>query len=347
MTKIITLYNHKGGVSKTTTTFNLAHALAERHSAKVLVVDADPQCNLTELCLAQLIDKIDSQDAAGDTITPLPGTTILDALKPRFDGDRPDVDIDSIELVTPEQAPEVSLLRGDITLNEAEDRLSQAHNARMTTEIHQRRNYIALYDMLRRLGDRKGFDFILIDVGPSAGALTRSCFLSCDIFLVPLAPDRFNFQAINSLSKITSRWIFEHRQIVRSFRDLNLNVSEGAPQFRGLIIQRYQRYGGEPKAAFKHWMNQIPKRTMEELLPSLQKSAPDKETVPSRFLTKPTIAEIPDFGSLAPMMLTHGKPVWRLTQADTKWSGSVWDERSQTMTMLKKIFFAIADAVGA
>jgi chromosome partitioning protein len=47
MTKIITLYNHKGGVSKTTTTYHLAYAFAESLGLKVLVVDADPQCNLT------------------------------------------------------------------------------------------------------------------------------------------------------------------------------------------------------------------------------------------------------------------------------------------------------------
>jgi chromosome partitioning protein len=46
MAPIISLFNHKGGVSKTTTAFNLGWALAER-GRRVLVVDGDPQCNLT------------------------------------------------------------------------------------------------------------------------------------------------------------------------------------------------------------------------------------------------------------------------------------------------------------
>jgi cellulose biosynthesis protein BcsQ len=50
MAKIISLFNHKGGVSKTTTTFNLGWSLAEL-GLKVLIVDADPQCNLTAYCL--------------------------------------------------------------------------------------------------------------------------------------------------------------------------------------------------------------------------------------------------------------------------------------------------------
>lgn len=45
MTKIICLFNHKGGVSKTTT-FNLGWMLAKK-GKKVLLADFDPQCNLT------------------------------------------------------------------------------------------------------------------------------------------------------------------------------------------------------------------------------------------------------------------------------------------------------------
>ena len=45
-TKVISLFNHKGGVSKTTTTIHLGWKLAE-FGLKVLIVDADPQCNLT------------------------------------------------------------------------------------------------------------------------------------------------------------------------------------------------------------------------------------------------------------------------------------------------------------
>ncbi len=345
MAIIFTLYNHKGGVSKTTTAFNLAHALAEHQGAKVLLVDADPQCNLTELCLTQIIEEIDMREAETGVEQQLPGTTILEALSPRFNGDRPNVDVDTLELIKPDKDWQVFLLRGDISLNEAEDRLSQAHSQRTTSEIHQKRNYVAIHDMLRRLGDKHGFHYIIIDVGPSSGALTRSCFLSCDKFIVPTAPDRFNLQAIRSLSKIIYRWIIEHRMIVRDFRDLGLNVSNGTPEFRGLILQRFQRYGGEPKPAFKLWMKRIPKRAIEELLPSLVEAAGSRDVVFEECWSTPTIIEIPDFASLAPMMLIHGKAVWRLTKDDTKWTGSVWDERSATMEMLRERFFELADKV--
>lgn len=48
--KSLALFNNKGGVGKTTLTFNLAHMFAEQ-GRRVLLVDCDPQCNLTSLAL--------------------------------------------------------------------------------------------------------------------------------------------------------------------------------------------------------------------------------------------------------------------------------------------------------
>ncbi|MFP3813191.1 ParA family protein, partial [Bacillus sp. SIMBA_005] len=50
--KIISVFNHKGGVSKTTTTYNIGWKPADK-GYKVLLVDGDPQCNLTGLLLKE------------------------------------------------------------------------------------------------------------------------------------------------------------------------------------------------------------------------------------------------------------------------------------------------------
>ena len=55
-TKIIALFNHKGGVSKTTTTYHIGWKLSTM-GKKVLLVDGDPQCNLTSLLLREQFDE--------------------------------------------------------------------------------------------------------------------------------------------------------------------------------------------------------------------------------------------------------------------------------------------------
>jgi len=52
MTKTISFINYKGGVGKTTTAYHIGCALALYHNKKVLMVDVDPQTNLTFLCVS-------------------------------------------------------------------------------------------------------------------------------------------------------------------------------------------------------------------------------------------------------------------------------------------------------
>lgn len=340
MTQIITLYNHKGGVSKTTTTYHLAYAFAESMNMRVLLVDADPQCNLTELCLSKIIDELDKKEEKGET-TQLPGTSVKEALWPRLEGERASVDVESIELTQFDPDLPLYIFRGDIGLSEAEDRLSYAYSQRMTSDMHQKRTYVAVNDMLRRLGDLHKFDVILVDVGPSAAALTRSFFLSCDRFLVPVAPDRFNYQAIGSLNEILTKWINEHTQIIPDFQKLSLNVPTKAPVLQGVVMQRYQRHNGVAKAGFQVWINRIRQRASEELIPSLQ-AVSKGLGVTGACAKEPVRAEIHDFASLAPMMLSNSKPVWRLTKEDTEWQGTVWDKRYIAMQEFREKFFELA-----
>lgn len=90
MAKVIGLFNHKGGVSKTTTAFNLGWSLANLNK-KVLLVDLDSQCNLTGLILgyAGLSDGLDSFYSSRDNLTLMP---IVDRI---IDGETPEGILDA------------------------------------------------------------------------------------------------------------------------------------------------------------------------------------------------------------------------------------------------------------
>jgi cellulose biosynthesis protein BcsQ len=354
MSKVITLYNHKGGVSKTTTTFNLAHLLAEKKK-KVLVVDADPQCNITELLLSKIIQSLDdelSEKYSGEEEfkfeNKIPGTTLLDILRPRIDGDIPEVNIDQVEVASINEY--LDCIPGNVNLNSIEDAIAEAHIQRLSSKTHDKKTYVAIGDFLSRFGKKNNYDYIFIDVGPSSGALTRSCFLACDAFFVPVAPDRFNVQAISTLSSIIDRWISEHAEIYEDFKKIGLPVKVGKPQFLGIITQYFKVVKGHPKPGYQLWMNRIPIKVKDELLPVLKKHSTDGIDLTSGLNeTNIVAATIPDFGSLSPLMQEYGKAIFQIEREDTKvmskqaWGGGTWIDAMNRMSKYKEQFEEILE----
>lgn len=262
-------------------------------------------------------------------------------MQPRFDGDIPVADIESIESIQIDQT--LFLLRGDVSLSRLEDSMAEAHTQRFANKIHEKRNYVALGDTLVRYGEKLGIDYVLVDVGPSSGALTRSCFLSCDAFLIPMNADRFNVQAIHTLSEILYRWIDEHSKICSDFQKLGLPVREGKPIFLGAIPQHFKKYKGKPKAGFELWISRIQHALTSELIPKL--ASIDSQITQNITPENVIITNVPDFGSLASCTQECGKAVFEITQEDTalinsgaKWTGATWTDAPKRMKSFEEEF---------
>lgn len=303
------------------------------------MVDADPQCNLTGIALASTIQKMDALAATkgpGATILELPGTSILDVLNQRVRGDAAFIDLSKIQTTLVRE--NLHILRGSVDLSTIEDDLAEAHVQRMSMRTNLMRTYVSVGDFLVRLGEAEKYDYIFIDVGPSSGALTRAFFLVCDAFFLPVAPDRFNVQAIGTLSKIIDRWMREHALIVEQYRELDLPIRPGKPAFLGGIIQAFKLYKGEPKPGYKLWMDRLPKEMTKTLKPVISKLGMDKKYyLPT--VNKPIAIEIPDFNQLTPLMQDVGKAVFNIEREDTArisdkglaWSGNNWSKAQTRM----------------
>ncbi len=158
--RIITVTNQKGGVGKTTTTINLAAALAMAEQ-RVLVVDMDPQGNLT----------------SGLGLKGQSGATVYDALTSDEAGELP---------ILETKVKNLSLMPADRQLTGAEVELVSLAN-------RERR----LQSMLARV--RGSFDVIFIDTPPSLGLLTLNALVAADAVLIPLTCEYFALEGLADL----------------------------------------------------------------------------------------------------------------------------------------------------
>lgn len=312
------------------------------------MIDADPQCNMTEIMLSPIIQELDQEMETTGIDQILPGTSLLELLKPRIEGAVPNIDISNVKVIHIKD--NLDLIRGDVNLSSIEDSLAEAHSQRFSTKTHEKRTFVAMGDFVTRFGESGKYDYILFDVGPSSGAITRSCFLACDAFIIPTSPDRFNIQAISTLASILDRWFLEYEQVYDSFKSIGLPIKHGKPQFLGVTIQHYKLLNGRPKPGFRLWMDRIPNAVEEQLFPVLKKYSTDQRDLTCGLDSGDiTITNIPDFGSLAPLMQECGKAVFNISRSETAvisdsgkpWGGATWTDAERRMSEYKQRFVEI------
>ncbi len=258
MAKIISLFNHKGGVSKTTTTFNLGWAMAEA-GKKILIVDADPQCNLTGTVLG-----FNQTTDFNSFYSTNPHSNLNAALDPVFKGAQSP--LKSANPVSVTNNPNLSLLAGHIDLSESETQIAVALS--VGPALPAMRNIPgAISHLLRITAAEHKLDAVLVDMSPSIGALNECILMGSDFFIVPTSPDYYCDQAVQSLSRVLPRWNSE----ITPFRSQSLAYCfpQSPPQFLGIISQRYRPRQGSPSASFQNWIDQIKGTIDSALVPAL------------------------------------------------------------------------------
>jgi len=161
MAHIISTINLKGGVGKTTTTVALAEFLSAEFSKRVLVIDLDPQTNLTTVLIGE--DKWQDLNDAGYTLA----TLFKDALLPQ--GETPQFDLDKTlqNRVSPvKDVRKVDLLPSSLDLIDVQDRLGTMSSGR----FYSNNPTDVLRKAVKPLLDN--YDFILVDCPPNLGIVT-------------------------------------------------------------------------------------------------------------------------------------------------------------------------------
>jgi cellulose biosynthesis protein BcsQ len=200
--KRITVFNHKGGVGKTTLTYNIAAQLADL-GKKVLLVDSDPQCNLSAYVIdGEYLDFLLDHSDAPD------GQTVWTALKPIVEATGPLHPIKPFEVL-----PELYLLPGDIRVSDFEADLNDFWRECLQRKRRGFYGTVALSELVNAVCLQYGIDFVFYDSGPNIGPLNRVILLDCDYFIVPAALDLFSVRALKTLGRSLFSWLSDWKTI--------------------------------------------------------------------------------------------------------------------------------------
>jgi cellulose biosynthesis protein BcsQ len=301
--KRIALYNHKGGVGKTTLTVNISAALAAL-GKRVLLVDADPQCNISSYLVdAEVInDWLDKSDTAK-------GVTVWSAVRPTIDSNEPIKPIKAYERLR-----NVYLLPGDIKLSQYEQDLIQAWTDCLQRKPRGFRAATALSDVVNVAAQSMKADYVFYDVGPNIGPLNRIVLLDCDYFIVPAACDLFSTRALSTLGQTLASWIRDW-EVVRQIAPDGTSLLPGKPVFLGYVLQKFRVYGGVISGGFAPYAAELERAANSDIATVLRRV--DKLLAPAP-MSQQKLGQVKDFGSLAIKAQDQGEPFMTVQGANAE-----------------------------
>jgi cellulose biosynthesis protein BcsQ len=220
----ISIFNNKGGVGKTTLSFHFAHSLALLKK-KVLLVDLDPQCNVTILSLndEKIFSVWDAEDAFMDDFGVFDAAvsdkradllskprSIHFMLKSAEDGQT-----DFEETPPPYRlGNNIDIIPGRLTLHSFEDKIGERWANTYKGDPLSVRTVTQVRTIAARYAKKFNYDYIIYDTSPSLGMLNRVILSMADGFIIPCLPDKFSLYGIKNIGTALAKWKSEFDTIL-------------------------------------------------------------------------------------------------------------------------------------
>lgn len=199
MTVKVFLGNYKGGVAKTTSTFQIAAWLA-RSGKKVLLVDLDPQGSLSNICAKHVKGRTPLEKYKFDTTLNYAielymryinnGITEFDLLTKN---------IDNLNRYMGDNIPSVKDYIYNRNLKFIPSSIS-FRNARLNDLAHRMStnilNIFILPFIIEHINESENFDYIFFDCPPTSNTITQSIFMYSDYYLIPTIGDEISAQGV-------------------------------------------------------------------------------------------------------------------------------------------------------
>lgn len=333
-TPVLTFFNNKGGVGKTSLIYHLAWMFASLRK-RVVIVDLDPQANLTAAFLDE--DKIEQLWNERR-----PGSTIFQCVKPLTGvGDISPPVLQSI-------VTDLYLLPGDVALSSFEDALSAEWPASMGDNNLYRpmRILTSFWQVMQMAADKVQADMVLVDIGPNLGAINRSVLLATDYVAIPLGADLFSLQGLSNLGPTLKSWKSLWQKRLDNWQnssdsslhpDFHLPVGRMLPI--GYLCQQHGVRLDRPVRAYDKWVQRIPSVYRKAVLGEEPVENMKQEEDPY------CLAVIKHYRSLVPMGQEHRKPIFNLSSAD----GAIGSHANAVLDAkkdFKKLAAKIAEKMG-
>lgn len=345
--KVLSLFNNKGGVGKTTLSYHLANALSSI-GKKVLMIDLDPQCNLT-LCSIKtekiqdiwskeddFIDGIGFEASKAKLSTSeydslLSNTrTVHFLLKPTEEG------TGEIDKIVPPYKLDTNLdiIPGRLTLHMYEYKISERWSSAFQGDPLSIRTLTKVRDLCSKYEKQYSYDYIIIDTSPSLGALNKIIISTVDGFLIPCTPDVFSLYGIRNIGKSLENWKKELETIYMLISDdKRKSFPDKFVRFLGYTIYNAKKYTGytEWNLSLAHYS--FAKQIPDSILRYIPKSS--REHLDDEIAKKPIggVAIMHSHNTLPAMSQKYHLPIWKVPK-----SKEIEDEDKKTISVNKQLY---------
>ncbi|MFC3034027.1 ParA family protein [Pseudoalteromonas fenneropenaei] len=254
--KIVSVFNNKGGVGKSTLSFHLACALSEM-GKKTLMIDLDPQSNLTLQCISpEKLEELwieeepyieDFQAAleeSGESFEKFveKPRSIHCLLKPIEDGVFESFSLGSVYKIN----ENLGLIPGRLSLHSYEDKISKSWSDAFLGEPQALRVITSIRNICLEAGDKYGYEYVIIDTSPSLGILNRILISMSTGFFVPCMPDMFSTFGITNIGQALKIWKNQFETMYSLLPDKKRAVfPKNFVKFLGFTIYNAKKYTGQ------------------------------------------------------------------------------------------------------
>lgn len=330
---VLTFFNNKGGVGKTSLVYHLAWMLSDL-GYNVLACDLDPQANLT----AAFLDE-DRLEILWDSVVEdaTPNATIFECIRPLMQV--ADLGYPALQRVNPQLMIDgnIHLIPGDLSLASFEDTLATAWPAALDSDVYRYfRILTAFSTIMQHSATTTAANIILADIGPNLGAINRSALIATDYVVVPLGADLFSLQGLRNVGPTLRRWRQEWQRRLDNWPEPAFTLPEGGMRPIGYVVQQHSVRLRRPVRAYDKWVNRMPREYATNLLNDTDGPyAPTPQTD-----ERNALATMKHYRSLVPMAQEQRKPMFKLTPADGAFgshAAAVKDARTDFKELAEKI----------